>query len=342
MRFALLTGAGLLVAGLALVAGAEPAAWRGGADLAQAQPAVQPAIADAGRLPSPAVAPPVNRSEPATVQVELETVEVAAQLATGQTYTAWTFNGTVPGPMVRVRQGDTVELVLKNAADSTVAHSIDLHAVTGPGGGAVKTQTAPGEQTSFRFRALRPGAYVYHCATPLVPHHIANGMYGLIVVEPPEGYAPVDREFYVMQGEFYLTGQRGQPGHHGFSMEKMLAEQPDLVVFNGSVGALTGERALRARVGERVRIFFGVGGPNLGASFHVIGEIMERVYVQGATPPVNDVQTTFVPPGGATMAEFTVEVPGSYTLVDHSLGRMVKGAVGILQVEGEPNPDVFE
>jgi nitrite reductase (NO-forming) len=302
---------------------------------------LQPVIAGAKPLPPPQVAPPTNRSQPATVRYEIETKEINAQIADGVTYNFWTFNGTVPGPLLRVRQGDTVELTLKNAADSKVTHSIDLHSVTGPGGGAKVTQVPPGQSATFSWQAINPGVYVYHCATPMVAHHIANGMYGLIVVEPPEGLPAVDREFYVMQGDFYVKGNRGQQGHQEFGMEKMLDERADYVLFNGSVGAITGDNALKAKVGETVRIFFGVGGPNLTSSFHVIGEIFDKVYTEGASEYVRNVQTTLVPTGGATIVDFKVEVPGTYILVDHSLGRLEKGGAGLLEVEGAANPSVF-
>jgi nitrite reductase (NO-forming) len=214
--------------------------------------------------------------------------------------------------------------------------------VTGPGGGAKVMQIAPGESATFSFKALNPGVYVYHCASPLVPQHIANGMYGLLVVEPPEGLPPVDHEFYVMQGDFYLEGDRAEHGLHDFSLKDMTDEHPNYVVFNGSVGALTGDRALKANVGDKVRIFFGVGGPNITSSFHVIGEIFDTVYPEGATnPPLHNVQTTLVPTGGAAVVEFTTDYPGNYTLVDHSLGRMTKGAVGLLTVDGTANPEIF-
>ena len=199
-------------------------------------------------------------------------------------------------------------------------HSVDLHAVTGPGGGAVMTQTPPGETKAFRFKALNPGLYVYHCATPMVANHIASGMYGLILVEPPGGLPKVDREFYVMQGELYTDRPFGQRGHDEFSVEKLLAERAEYFVFNGAVGALTGEHPLKAKVGETVRIFFGVGGPNATSCFHVIGEIFDRVYDQAAigSPAITNVQTTMVPAGGATIVEFKLEVPGRYILVDHA------------------------
>ena len=301
-----------------------------------------PAIAGAKPLPQPAVAPPVNRTTPALVKFEIETREVVGQMADGTTYTYWTFNGTVPGPMLRVRQGDDVELTIKNAPDSKVIHSIDLHAVTGPGGGATVTQVPASGTATFRFKALNPGVYVYHCATPMVAHHIASGMYGLIVVEPEAGYTKVDREFYLMQGDFYLSGDRGQPGHHEIGMDDMMAENPDYVVFNGSVGALTGDNALKANVGETIRLFFGVGGPNLTSSFHVIGEIFDRVHPEGATQALTNVQTTLVPTGGAIIAEFKVEVPGNYIIVDHSLTRLEKGGAAILTVSGPENPAIFQ
>ena len=289
-------------------------------------------------LPGPLFAGP-----PRTLSLELEAVEVIGKLANETTYNYWTFNGKVPGPFVRVRVGDTVDLSLKNHADSRMIHSIDLHAVTGPGGGAVMTQAPPGEVKSFRFKALNPGLYVYHCATPMVANHISNGMYGLMLVEPPEGLSKVDHEFYVMQGEFYTDRPYGQRGHDEFSVEKLLAERPEYFVFNGAVGALTTEYPMKAKVGETVRIFFGVGGPNATSSFHVIGEIFDRVYNQAAmgSPISTNVQTTTVAPGGAAMVEFKLEVPGRYILVDHALSRLERGLAGFLIVEGEENPAIF-
>jgi nitrite reductase (NO-forming) len=278
-----------------------------------------------------------------THQVELEAVELVGRLANETTYTYWTFNGKVPGPFLRVRVGDTVELAFKNHKDSRMIHSVDLHAVTGPGGGAVMTQTPPGEAKAFRFKALNPGLYVYHCATPMVANHISSGMYGLILVEPAGGLPPVDREFYVMQGELYTDRAFGQRGHDEFSVEKLLAERPEYLVFNGAVGALTAEYPLKAKVGETVRIFFGVGGPNVTSSFHVIGEIFDRVYKEAAmgSPPATNVQTTMVPAGGAAIVEFKLDVPGRYILVDHSLSRLERGLAAFLVVEGDDNPSVF-
>jgi len=294
------------------------------------------------RLPLPSAAPPVNRGYPATVSVALETKAVTALMADGVGYTYWTYNGTVPGPMIRVRQGDTVELTLRNSLNSPVSHSIDSHGVTGPGGGAKVTQTPPGGTSLFRFKALNPGVYIYHCATPMIPHHIDHGMYGLMVVEPPNGWSKVDREFYIVQGDFYLDGDPTQPGVHEAVVDKMLREDPDYVVFNGSVGALSKENALKAKVGETVRFFFGVGGPNTTSSVHLIGEIFDRVYPEGASEPLSNVQSHLVPAGGAAIFNVKLDVPGAYILVDHSLARLHKGAAAFLTVDGPENPAVFE
>lgn len=336
-------------------------------------------------LRATAIPPLITRKENQTVVTSLETTEVVAELAPGVTYEYWTYNGTVPGPFIRVKEGDTVEVRLTHAhghhADHSLQHtlaintfstpftyangtdehtndphaaehataghakhSIDLHSVMGPGGGAVLMQVAPGETKTFQFKAAHPGIYVYHCASPHIPTHVANGMYGLILVEPKEGLAPVDREFYVMQGELYTKGSFEEKGHQEFSLEKLQKEQPEYVVFNGRVGAFTGERALNAHVGETVRIFFGVGS-HIASNFHVIGAILDKLYPEGdiLSSPHRNVQTTIVPPGGAMMAEFTIDVPGKYLLVDHSLSRAIdRGAVGELIIEGSERPEIFK
>jgi nitrite reductase (NO-forming) len=309
-------------------------------------PTIEPAVADAiSIVRNPAdVPPPIGDRGPIARRVDLNTVEVTGTLADGTTFNYFTFDGKVPGPMLRVRQGDTIDLHLRNDANSMFPHSIDLHSVTGPGGGAVYTQTLPGGETSFTFQALNPGLYVYHCATASIPHHISSGMYGLILVEPPGGLPPVDREFYVMQGDIYTEFPFGTTGHQPFSMEHMRNEDADYLVFNGAVGGLTSdENALHASVGETVRIYFGVGGPNYTSSFHVIGEIFDRVYDQASltSDPLTDVQTTIVPTGGAAIVEFRVDVPGRYILVDHSLSRLERGLAGYLVVEGEEQPQIY-
>jgi nitrite reductase (NO-forming) len=289
--------------------------------------------------PAPNVPPPIARRHPAQVVVQLEVREVVKPLADGVAYTFWTFGGDVPESFIRVREGDVIEFHLNNHPSSKLPHNIDLHAVTGPGGGATSTFTAPGHSSQFTFTARNPGLFVYHCATAPVPMHIANGMYSLILVEPKAGLPPVDREFYVMQGDIYTQGRNGEPGVQLFDPQRNLDEHPTYVVFNGAVGSLVGDNALQAWVGETVRIFFGVGGPNLTSSFHVIGEIFDRVYVEGGMKLVQEnVQTTMVPAGGSTIVEFKLEGPGTYVLVDHSLSRAFnKGALGMLKVTGPEN-----
>ncbi|MCC6930610.1 MAG: nitrite reductase, copper-containing [Gemmatimonadaceae bacterium] len=292
---------------------------------------------------APAVPKAITRKTPAKIIINLETREVRKRLADGVEYTFWTFGGSVPGPMLRVRSGDEVEFHLNNHPTSKMPHNIDLHAVTGPGGGAASSFTAPGHSSQFSFAALNPGLYIYHCATAPVGMHIANGMYGLILVEPPEGLPPVDREFYIVQSEFYTAGRHGEAGVQPFDMEKALHEDPEYVVFNGSVGAVAGDNALKAKVGEKVRMYVGNGGPNLVSSFHVIGEIFDKVYTEGGSiANQHDVQTTLVPAGGSAMVDFKLEVPGTFILVDHSIFRAFnKGALGMLKVEGDEQKVIY-
>jgi nitrite reductase (NO-forming) len=332
------------VGAVGVAAGAQ--LWSGGAGTtAAAEPA---ALAEVKAIltSAPLVPPPVDRPGTARVLVDLETVERKGQLADGVQYTFWTFGGTVPGPFVRVRAGDQVQIRLTNHHGSTQPHSIDLHAVTGPGGGAAVTQLGPGQKGVFEWKAMNPGLYVYHCATPSVPAHIANVMYGLILVEPPGGLPRVDHEYYVMQGEFYTKGKTLAPGLQPLDAAKLSAERPEYVVFNGRMGAMLGDHALRAKVGESVRLFVGNGGPNLISSFHVIGEIFDTVYTEaaiGGAPPARNVQTTLVPSGGATIVEMTFDVPGRFLLVDHSIVRaMEKGALAAIEVAGPEQPSIFK
>ncbi len=386
---------------------------------------------------APNVPPFITRTMPEIVEVHFETSEIVRPLADGKNYKFWSFNGTVPGPMVRVRLGDTVEFHLSNHSSSQFPHNIDIHAVNGPGGGASVSLVAPGEERIFRFKTLHPGLYVYHCASPIpsIPAHIANGMYGLLLVEPKHGFPRVDHEFYVVESEFYTqdsdeedpeqkveqepeepnmkeekkeTGLReniledssgkAEPEEEKglmdsflstffgdsadsqiseiqdiqevlsetlkdsvldepvdipqpekkylleLSLEKGLKEQPDYVVFNGSKGALLGENALRVNVGEKVRIYFGNIGPNGISSFHIIGEVFDHVYLEGAVNGITNrnVQTTLVPSAGATIVEFTIDVPGDYLLVDHSIFRIDKGAIGLITAVGKNDPEIFE
>ena len=327
------------------------------------------------------------------VEISLTTQEIVAEMMPGVTYKYWTYDGTVPGPFLRVKEDDTVRITLHHGAgagmhgamqvqgfptladaeafikgnvahaqephmddghahgtggdmhdaEGHATHSVDLHAVTGPGGGAALTQVGHDGPKTFEFKATHPGIYVYHCASAHVPTHIANGMYGLILVEPEAGMRAVDKEFYVMQGDFYTKGKFGELGHQEFDLEKMLSESPSYFAFNGRVGSLSGNRAMRANVGDTVRMYVGVGS-HISSNFHVIGEIFDRLYPDGAimNEPLRHVQTTMVPAGGAVMVEFTVDIPGTYYLVDHSLTRAIdKGALAELIVSGPENPEEF-
>jgi len=292
---------------------------------------------------APEVPPAIKRTSPARVKVDIETKEVTMRLADGVDYTFWTFGGHVPGPFIRIREGDYVDFTLSNHPSSKMPHNIDLHAVTGQGGGAEGSFTAPGHSSTFSFRALNAGLYIYHCATAPVGMHIANGMYGMILVEPQEGLPKVDKEFYVVQSEFYTKGKYGERGLQPFDMEKAIQERPDYVVFNGSVGALANEKALQAKPGEKIRLFVGNGGPNLVSSFHVIGEIFDNVYGEGGIlVSQKNVQTTLVPAGGSAMVDFTANSPGTLILVDHSIFRTFnKGALGMIKIPGEHDPSIY-
>ena len=294
-------------------------------------------------LTSPPYVPlPVGNRGPQKMVVNMEILEEEAEMTTGVTYVYWTFGGTVPGSFIRTRVGDEIEFHLKNHPNNKLPHNIDLHSVTGPGGGATSSFVAPGHEAQFSFKVLNPGLYVYHCATAPVGMHVANGMYGLILVEPAGGLPKVDREYYVMQGDFYTKGEYGKAGLQPFDMQKAIDEDADYVVFNGSVGAMTGDNAITANVGETVRLFVGNGGPNLVSSFHVIGEIFDKVYVEGGDLINENVQTTLIPAGGAAIVEFKIEVPGTFILVDHSIFRAFnKGALGMLRVTGDEDRKIY-
>lgn len=296
-----------------------------------------------------------RRTGPMTHEVHFTSREVVAEVVPGATMTYWTFDGRIPGPMLRARVGDTLDFFLKNDPGSSMPHNVDFHAVTGPGGGATNLDTLPGSESQLKVKLLNPGIYIYHCAFPDVPMHIAHGMYGLIVVEPDGGLPPVDREYYVLQSEFYTDrgakfgyAQLKDAGHLPFSNDHANEERPTFVVFNGRPEAIVGDRAMGVfddpiTTGQTVRLFVGNIGPNLVSSFHVIGEIFDTVYVEGSFDLRNrNVQSTVIPAGGAAGVEFKVEVPGTYLLVDHSIFRTHKGAAGQLVVTGEPVPEIFE
>ena len=297
---------------------------------------------DAELTSPPYVPAPVGDRRAKRLLVNMEILEKEDTMTDGVRYMYWTFGGSVPGSFIRTRVGDLVEFTLSNHPDNKLPHNIDLHAVTGPGGGAESSFVAPGHKKTFSFKTLNPGLYVYHCATAPVGMHIANGMYGLILVEPAGGLPKVDKEYYIMQGDFYTKGETGEKGLQPFDMVKAVKEDADYVVFNGKVGALTGDNAITANVGETVRLFVGNGGPNLTSSFHVIGEIFDNVHVEGGDLINKNVQTTSIPAGGAAIVDFKVDVPGTFILVDHAIFRAFnKGALGMLKVTGEEKKNLY-
>ncbi len=305
------------------------------------KPADYKKIKDISKSPSD-LPKPLNRNQSKKVVINLEVTEVISNIAEGISYHYWTFNETVPGPFLRVRQGDSVELNLHNDKNSSHSHSIDLHAVTGPGGGAAVTKVEAGETKTLRFKASTAGLYVYHCSSGNAATHIANGLYGLILVEPPQGLSKVDHEYYVMQGELYTQGRIGKKGFQKFNSQKMIDERPEYIIFNGKTGALVKEGQLNAKVGDKIRIFVGNAGVAKVLSFHIIGEIFDKVFPEAAiSNPLKNVQTTLVPAGGASMVEFKVDYPGNYVLVDHALTRIDRGAWGILNVTGPKNNSLY-
>lgn len=297
-------------------------------------------VADIGADPTAVPTEPQKPDADGIVRIHLDVKEVVAEISHGIYYNYWTYNGQTPGPMLRIREGDTVELTLTNDPTSLHHHNIDLHAVTGQGGGASLTEVLPGETKTFRWKALNPGLYIYHCAMPNVSTHNSHGQYGLILVDPKEGLPKVDKEFYIVQGELYTVGQLGKKGLVAFDSNALLDGDPNYVVFNGKI---EGAPRMHAKVGEKIRIYVGNGGVNLISSFHVIGEIFDTVYPEGniGGSIEKNVQTTAVLPGGSSIVEFTLDVPGKYLLVDHALARMNKGAWAVLEVTGEENPEIY-
>ena len=288
------------------------------------------------------IPPAIQRDRPKTIEIDLVATEVISEIAPGISYHFWTFDDTVPGTFIRARVGDTIKLSLQNDLTSSHDHSIDLHAVNGPGGGAAVTGVEPGETKVLKFKTLNPGLFVYHCAAGNAPTHIANGMYGLILVEPEEGLPPVDKEYYLMQGELYTKGALGKKGFQPFDGQKMINESPEYIVFNGRPGALVKDGKIVVEVGDKIRLFIGNAGVAKVSSFHIIGEIFDRVYPEATTSnPLENVQTTMIPAGGATMVELKVDVPGNYVLVDHALARIDRGAWGILNVRGKKDSSIY-
>lgn len=259
-----------------------------------------------------------------TLTVEEKRIDVGE----GFHYDAWTYNGTVPGPVLRVREGDTVEITLVNKG--TVAHGIDTHAAQISPAQAFRI-IDPGKSHSFRFRAEIPGIYLYHCSAEPILNHIANGMYGAMIVEPRRALPPA-REFVIVQSELY-----GEPDDQGLiagDSRKMSEEHPDFVIFDGAINRHVAA-PLPVKAGELVRVYFVNAGPNLSSSFHIIGTILRTVYLNGNLENrLVGLQAVQVGPGSGMIVEFMVKEKGDYIFVDHAIARLYKGAVGLFRTEG--------
>ena len=296
------------------------------------------------------VPPPVDWDEPRTHEVTLESIEVTAEIEPGVTIDYMTYDGQIPGPMIRVREGDTVELTFEVPDEHNVdMHNVDLHAVYGPGGGAVATTLNPGDDpATITFRADYPGVHIYHCAVPAMDQHISRGMVGAILVEPEEGRPAVDRELYFGQHEVYTNGEAGEEGHHTFDFDASADEDPTYVLLNGEAYGYTedGQHGpVHAETDERIRIYLANGGPNFTSAWHPIGNVWTNMYRDGdlVSDPARYVETTPVAPGTVACAEIDTPVPGPVKLVDHALSRVVhRGLLAVIDVEGEPNPDVYD
>jgi nitrite reductase (NO-forming) len=338
------TGAALLGIGAtrALAASASESGATAPSTIGAGLPAARGVVAEPTQIP-----PPIRRDHAVHHKIALEAREVEGEIEPGAKFSYMTFNGQVPGPMLRVRRGDTVTLTLRNDVHSKTWHSIDLHAVYGPGGGADILTVLPSQSKSVSFKAIYPGAFIYHCAVPgEMDVHIARGMYGMIVVEPEHGLPRVDREFYLGQNETYTKQMPGTPGPRDFDPERLLREQATYVTFNGAFNALTAKcfGAMKAKVGETVRILMVNGGPNLSSSLHPIGNIWSRVWFMGgfADPPMRFLQSVPVPPGNAIVADMELPVPQNLKIVDHAMTRaMNKGVIAEIEVTGPENLEIF-
>jgi len=293
---------------------------------------------------APEVPPPITRHHPARVVVNIKSNVQHLPVDEINTYEFWTFDGHVPGPFIRARVGDVLEIHLKNEDESGMLHNIDLHCVIGPGGGAPILTAETGTTKRGCFKLLYPGLFIYHCAVDPIPVHVGNGMYGMILVEPTNGLPPVDKEFYVQQSEVYATEDPDNPKSKELvlSYDDLLNEKPRFVMFNGKANRHVDE-PLTASTKDRIRIFFGNAGPNLSSSFHVIGTVLDKVYREGdlISTPSNGVHVTGVPAGGTSCVEFVVPVPGTYTILDHALSRIEKGCVAFINVTGDQQPGIY-
>jgi nitrite reductase (NO-forming) len=296
------------------------------AELVRGEPANAP--------PYDAILPPVSGDT--THQITLVARETEQEVAPGVIYPVWTFGDHAPGPPLRVRQGDTIEFTLRN--DGKYSHSMDFHAAQTPWDRNYHS-ISPGETISFTWQANYPGVFLYHCGTGPALLHIANGMYGAIIVDPAEALPPA-REFVLVQSEFYAKPSADRT-HNEWDFAKMLADTPDLVVFNGTAQQYA-DHPLQAQPGELVCLWVVNAGPSQPSAFHVVGAIFDTVYPDGNPANIlRGVQTYNIPPGGGARLELRVPEEGLYPVVSHSFASAQKGALGMLRVgnpAGAPEP----
>ena len=280
----------------------------------------------APHTPYDAVLPPLGAGTEHHYTIRLK--DEVLDIAPGVRYQGWTFEGSSPGPVIHVRQGDWVDVTLVNGG--AIPHSIDFHAaLTAPN---VSFASVPaGGSLHFRFRADTPGAFMYHCGTPPVLAHIANGMYGAIVVDPEEGLPPVAKSFVLVSGEWYLQGDgKAQPATLDF--EKARTMQPDYVTFNGYANQYK-DNPLTASPGDTVRFYVVDAGPSLNTDFHVVGAILDRVYLDGTTTDVlHGVQTQLVPAGGGMVFDVKFRDRGIFPFVSHAFAAVDMGELGLVNV----------
>lgn len=313
----------------------------------------KPTDADQVAADPEALPDPVDWTSPKHHEVTLETKEVTVEVEDGVTFDYMTFDGQIPGPMIRVRQGDTVAITVESDPDNNMPHNVDLHSVYGTGGGAVATTVAPGDSNSMKFKANYPGAFIYHCAVPNLDMHISAGMFGMILVEPKDGLPEVDKELYLGQHELYTDKEVGTKGHHNFDMESMKNEQPTYVLLNGEkyAYAAAGRGPVEVNQGDRVRVFLVVGGPNVSSNFHPIGNVWSRAYRDGGLPEDGNyeayadknIQTMKVPPGSCMIGEMETPVPSRIKLVDHALSRVARrGLLAEVDVLGDEDESMYD
>lgn len=291
--------------------------------------------------------PPVDWRTPRTHKIRMVSKEMIGEIRPGILFRYMTFDGQVPAPLIRVRQGDTVDLTLVGDKKNHNPHNVDFHSCYGTGGGADFLNVGPGQEKRIRFKTMDPGAFIYHCAVPDLDYHIASGMFGLILVEPKDGLPKVDREFYLGQNDMYIKMPPDDNTPAEFDYDRLLAENPNFVVLNGAFNGITAQRfgPMKAQKGETVRIYFVNGGPNLISSFHPIGNVWSKHWPQGslANKPLELMQTVQVNPGSCSILEMYLPVPETIHLADHSITRTArKGLLADIEVTGTPEPDIFQ